>query len=101
MEDVPPELRDPLGRYQAQVQDELGAPMWQRLGFGAPTSGARHVGNIFRLSAADLEALASGRFNLVVQLTREEKRFYQAVGIPVAIGIGADNSLTFAELELD
>jgi hypothetical protein len=101
MEDVPPEFRDPLSRYQAQVQDELGAPMWQRLGFGAPSSGARHVGNVFKLSAADLEALHLGRYHLVVQVTREEKRFYQAVGIPIEIGVGADNALTFAEMELD
>jgi hypothetical protein len=36
-----------------------------------------------------------------VQVTREEKRFYQAVGIPIEIGVGADNALTFAEMELD
>jgi hypothetical protein len=101
MEDVPPEFRDPLSRYQAQVQDELGAPMWQRLGFGAPSSGARHVGNVFKLSVADLEALRLGRYHLVVQVTREEKKFYQAIGIPIEIGVGADNSLTFAEMEFD
>jgi hypothetical protein len=101
MEDVPSEFQDPLRRYQAQIQDELGAPMWQRLGFGAPMSGARHVGNVFRLGPADLEALGLGRYHLVVQVTREEKRFYQAVGVPIDIGIGPDNALTFAELELD
>jgi hypothetical protein len=99
MEDIPPELRDPLRRYQAQVQDELGAPMWQRLGFVAPTSGARHVGNMFRLGPADFEALRAGRYHLVVQVTREDRRFYQAVGVPVAVGLGPGNELEFAEIE--
>jgi hypothetical protein len=84
MEDVPPELQDKLSRYHAQVQDELGAPMWQRLGFAAPSSGARHVGNMFRMGPSDLQALRDDRYHLIVQVTREDKRFYQAVGVPVA-----------------
>lgn len=101
MEDVPPELRGPLAKYQAQVQDELGPPMWERLGFVAPTSGARTVGNMFKMSTADLEALRSGRYRLIVQVTREQGPFYQAVGVPVRLGIGEENSLTFAELEYE
>jgi hypothetical protein len=99
MEEVPPELQGPLAKYQAQVQEELGPPMWERLGFVAPTSGARTVGNLFKLSAADLEAMRAGRYRLIVQVTREQGPFYQAVGIPVGIGIGEESSLTFAELE--
>jgi hypothetical protein len=101
MEDVPPELQGPLAKYQAQVQEELGPPMWQRLGFVAPTSGARTVGNKFKMSPADLEALSAGRYRLIVQVTREQGPFYQAVGVPVGIGIGAEGSLTFAEIEDD
>ena len=97
--DVPAELQGPLTRYQAQIKDELGKPMWQRLGFVAPTSGARHVGNMFRLGATDFAALRNGRYHLVVQVTREDKRFYQAVGVPVAIGLEAENELTFAEID--
>lgn len=101
MEDVPPELQAPLAKYHAQVQEELGAPMWERLGFVAPTSGARTVGNTFKMSAADLEALRSGRYRLIVQVTREQGPFYQAVGIPIGIGVGEENTLTFAELEAE
>jgi hypothetical protein len=99
MEEVPQELQGPLAKYQAQLQDELGPPMWERLGFVAPTSGARTVGNTFKMSAADLQALRSGRYRLVVQVTREQGPFYQAVGVPVGIGVGEENTLTFAELE--
>ena len=98
MEDVPPELRSSLTQYQAQLRDEMGAPMWQRLGFTAPTSGARTVGNTFKLSAVDFDALRNGRYHLVVQVTRENKRFYDAVGVPVAIRLDSHNELTFAEL---
>jgi hypothetical protein len=101
LEDVPADLQGPLRRYQSQVKDEVGPPMWERLGFVAPTSGARHVGNMFRLGPRDFEALREGRYHLVVQVTREDKRFYQAVGVPVAIGLGADNELTFAEIDRD
>jgi hypothetical protein len=100
LEDVPAELRGPLTRYHAQIQDELGAPMWQRLGFAAPTSGARHVGNMFRMAPSDLQALRDGRYRLIVQVTGEERRFYKTLGVPVAIGLEGDE-LTFAEIERD
>src|SRR5262249_53054538 len=38
---APPQVRDAISVYQARIRDESGTPMWQRLGFGAPTSGAR------------------------------------------------------------
>jgi hypothetical protein len=56
---------------------------------------------VFKLSVADIEALRLGRYHLVVQVTREEKRFYQAIGIPIEIGVGGDDALTFAEMEFD
>jgi hypothetical protein len=44
-----PEQLASLGRYQQALRDEMGAPAWQQLGFGAPTSGARSVGTPFKL----------------------------------------------------
>jgi len=93
---LPPELASAIGRYQAQVQAETGSPMWQRLGFAAPTSGARSVGAAFRLSAADLEAIGEKRMLAIVQVTREEGPNFEAIGVPVALGPAKDAHLSFA-----
>jgi hypothetical protein len=93
---APPQLRDAMSAYQAGIRDESGPPMWQRLGFGAPTSGARSVGALFKLSEGDLEALRMGRMKAVVQVTRERGAVYEAVGVPVALNAGKENHLAFA-----
>jgi hypothetical protein len=91
-----PEVRDAIDRYQARIREETGVPLWQRLGFGAPTSGPRAVGTAFRLSAGDLAALRAGALMAVVEVTREQHRTYEAVGIPVNLGVKADGTLSFA-----
>ncbi|HYM35423.1 MAG TPA: hypothetical protein VET48_08510 [Steroidobacteraceae bacterium] len=90
MKSVPPELQDSVGKYQSQLQSEAAAPMWQRLGFAVPESGARSVGNLFMLSSADMQALKDGRYIVIVQVTREQGPFYQAVGVPVTIAPGKE-----------
>ena len=94
---LPPDLTSAIQRYQSQVQQEIGTPMWQRLGFAAPTSGARAVGALFHLSPADLEAIGTKRMLAIVQVTREQGPFYEAVGVPVALSPGKDPAhLSFA-----
>jgi hypothetical protein len=93
---VPPQLRGAISKYQAQLRDESGPPMWQRLGFGAPTSGARTVGTLFKLSDADLAAIRDGHMKAVVQVTRERGPLYEAVGVPVALSPGKETHLAFA-----
>jgi hypothetical protein len=93
---VPVEVRGAISAYQARIRDEAGPPMWQRLGFGAPTSGARSVGALFKLSDADLEAIRMGRMKAIVQVTRERGPLYEAVGVPVAVSAGKENHLAFA-----
>lgn len=95
---APPELRGEIEQYQARLRSEIGAPMWQRNGFGAPTSGARSVGTAYKLSAADRAAIESGRMRAVVQITRESGPVFEAFGIPVALSPGAEGHLAFAAL---
>jgi len=99
MKSVPPELKDAVGKYQSQLQSEAAMPMWQRLGFTTPESGARSVGNLFKLSSADHQAIADGRYALIVQITREQGPFYQAIGVPVSIAPGKDpGTLSFSSI---
>lgn len=93
---APPQLRSAITAYQARLRDESGPPMWQRLGFGAPTSGARTVGTLFKLSEADLAAIRDGHMKAVVQVTRERGPLYEAVGVPVAVTPGKETHLAFA-----
>lgn len=95
---LPPDLAGPARRYQAQLRDEMTLPMWRRLGFAAPTSGARTVGSRFILSAGDLAALGAGRLAAIVQVTREHGAVFEAVGVPVALRPGKDSYLAFAAL---
>lgn len=95
---VPPELRGEMAKYHSQLRDEMQQPLWQRAGFGAPTSGGRSFGTMYRLSEADRAALESGRMRAVVQVTRESGPVYEAVGIPVSIGAGEEGHLAFASL---
>jgi len=95
---VPPELRGEMAKYHSALRDEMQQPLWQRAGFGAPTSGGRCFGTAYRLSEADRAALESGRMRAVVQVTRESGPVYEAVGIPVSIGPGEEGHLAFASL---
>lgn len=95
---VPPELRGEMESYHSQLREEIGEPIWQRAGFGAPTSGGRSFGTLYRLSAADRAALENGRMRAVVQVTRESGPVYEAVGIPVALSPGEEGHLAFAAL---
>jgi len=95
---LPPDLAGPARRYQAELRDEMTLPMWRRLGFAAPTSGARTVGSRFILSAGDLAALGAGRLAAIVQVTREHGAAFEAVGVPVSLRPGKDTYLAFAAL---
>jgi hypothetical protein len=95
---VPPELAGPARRYQAELREEMTLPMWRRLGFAAPSSGARTVGSRFILSAGDLAALGTGRLAAIVQVTREHGAVFEAVGVPVALRPGKDSYLAFTAL---
>ena len=95
---VPPELRGEMESYHSRLREEIGEPIWQRAGFGAPTSGGRTFGTMYRLSAADRAALESGRMRAVVQVTRESGPVYEAVGIPVALSPGEEGHLAIAAL---
>ena len=95
---LPPDLAGPARRYQAELRDEMTLPMWRRLGFAAPTSGARTVGSRFILSGGDLAALGAGRLAAIVQVTREHGAVFEAVGVPVALRPGKDSYLAFTAL---
>jgi hypothetical protein len=95
---LPPDLAGPARRYQTELRDEMTLPMWRRLGFAAPTSGARTVGSRFILSAGDLAALGAGRLAAIVQVTREHGAVFEAVGVPVSLRPGKDTYLAFAAL---
>jgi len=95
---VPVELQGEIAGYQSLLRDEMQQPLWQRAGFGAPTSGARSFGTLYRLSEADRAALTSGRMRAVVQVTRENGPFFEAVGVPVSLAPGEEGHLAFASL---
>ena len=95
---LPPELAGPARHYQEALRQETTVPMWQRLGFAAPASGARSVGSLFRLSDGDLAAIQQGRMAAIVQVTRERGALYEAVGVPVGLAPGKDAHLAFTAL---
>jgi hypothetical protein len=101
LEGLPEELKGPLSEYQQALREEMGPPVWNRLGFGAPQSGARSVGTPFRPSPEDLEALRGGRMMAVVHVTRERGGLYESVGIPMRIAPGEGGRLDFERIPLD
>jgi hypothetical protein len=95
---VPPELAGAARSYQSALRQEMTLPMWQRLGFAAPTAGARSVGTRFLLSASDLAAIQAGHMAAIVLVTREHGPFYEVVGVPAALAPGKDAHLAFTAL---
>jgi hypothetical protein len=93
-----PQALEELGRYQRSLLDEMGPPVWQRLGFGAPESGTRSLGTPFEMTPEHLQALQAGRLRAVVHVTREADRLYRTVSFPMRVREGEKGKLAFERL---
>jgi len=101
LKNVAPEHQEEISNYQSTLRKEMESPTWKRLGFGAPTSGARAMGARFRLSQADIEALQSGEMTAVLHITGENGKLFQTAGIPLAMRPGKDAYFTFEKIEIE
>ncbi len=73
--------------YQRALRHESGPSIWKRLGFGAPLSGARSIGTLYRFDSEDMAALREGRMTLVLHVTRKRDAMYESVGIPMRVAL--------------
>ena len=100
LKNVAPEHQEEISNYQSTLRKEMESPTWKRLGFGAPTSGARAMGARFRLSQADIEALLAGEMIAVLHITGQKGKFFQTAGIPLAMRPSKDAYFTFENIEI-
>jgi len=92
------ELSDAAGldAYQQGLLADLPEPIWQQLGFSAPTAGIRALGAQF--DRVDATALLEGGSIAVVHLTRVVDDRYVTRALPFRITRGKGDLLRFSRL---
>jgi hypothetical protein len=85
---------DPDQAYLNQLRNEIERPLWQEMGYGAPTEGLRSLGAVFDVTPADLTPGTIA----VVHVTHVEKGRYATVGFPLKMDVGPEGALAFTQL---